>query len=123
MAPTTSNAAKALQQNRQRPAAGPRQIIPAIPLSFVQKRQKSQSAKPKEEITVSSPPPPVVDEPSPSPTIQPEMAVVNGSTRDQSESLDEGTNESASMSALETPATEEGATESTVASVHESLGK
>ncbi|TVY58455.1 hypothetical protein LCER1_G001718 [Lachnellula cervina] len=121
MAPTTSNAAKALQQNRQRPAAGPRQIIPAIPLSFVQKRQKSQSAKPKEEITVSSPPPPVVDEPSPSPTIQPEMAVVNGSTRDQSESLDEGTNESASMSALETPATEEGATESTVASVHESL--
>ncbi|TVY32669.1 hypothetical protein LSUB1_G007795 [Lachnellula subtilissima] len=121
MAPTTSNAAKALQQNRQRPAAGPRQIVPAIPLSFVQKRQKSQSAKPKQEIAVSpAPPPPVVDEPSPSPTIQPEMAVVNGSTRDQSENLEEGTNDSASVSA-----TEEGATESTVAqteaSVHESL--
>jgi len=123
MAPTTSNAAKALQQNRQRPAAGPRQIVPAIPLSFVQKRQKSQSAKPKEEIAVPPPPPPpVVDEPSPSPTIQPEMAVVNGSTRDQSEILEEGTNDSASVSA-----TEEAATESTVAqteaSVHESLGK
>jgi hypothetical protein len=124
MESTASNSAKALQQNRQRPAVPKqKQIVPAIPLSFVQRRQKSQPApaKPKEEIAVS--PPPVVDEPSPSPTIQPEVAVVNGST--QSENL-EDTNESASTSAPETPATEEETTESAVAqseaSVHESLG-
>lgn len=42
MAPT-SNTAKGLQQNRVRPVV-PRTVVPAIPLPFVQKRQKQQEA-------------------------------------------------------------------------------
>ncbi len=41
---TISNSAKGLQQNRLRPAV-PRPIIPAIPLPYIQKRQKQQAER------------------------------------------------------------------------------
>jgi hypothetical protein len=65
MATTTNHvAARALQQNRPRPAL-PKNVVPAIPLPFIQKRQQQQAARrAKEEaakleiMKASSPTPP-----------------------------------------------------------------
>jgi hypothetical protein len=60
MAPI-NNSAKALQQNRPRPAVA-KAIVPAIPLTYVQKRQKQQIARAKVEPEEVLPASPVVAE-------------------------------------------------------------
>ncbi|EHL03181.1 hypothetical protein M7I_0691 [Glarea lozoyensis 74030] len=78
MAPI-NNSAKALQQNRPRPAV-PKAIVPAIPLTYVQKRQKQQAARAKIEREEAPPASPIVAE-SPAPTSPiSETVVVNGSS-------------------------------------------
>jgi hypothetical protein len=100
MAPV-GNSAKALQQNRPRPAV-PRAIIPAIPLPYVQKRQQQQEAaraKAREEAAAT----PVVETPS-SPTlpaIEATPTIVNGS----SENAPEKAEEIAELSSPAAPAT------------------
>jgi len=78
MAPA-SNSAKALQQNRSRPAV-PRAVVPAIPLPYIQKRQQQDAAraKAKEEVVA----PTFVQTPTSSPssiTTNITPAIVNGS--------------------------------------------
>jgi hypothetical protein len=105
MAPA-SNSAKALQQNRPRPAL-PRTVVPAIPLPYIQKRQQQEAtrAKAKEEATAPS----VVETPTPSsPTtiaanITP--AIVNGSSDGHATEKPEETTEPASPITPATPAT------------------
>ncbi len=102
MAPA-SNSAKALQQNRPRPAV-PRAVVPAIPLPYIQKRQQQEAAraKAKEEVTV----PTVVETPTPSsPTTTASPAIVNGSSNGHSAAKPEGTTEPTSPITPATPAT------------------
>ncbi|CAG8961213.1 hypothetical protein HYFRA_00013269 [Hymenoscyphus fraxineus] len=71
------NAARAVQQNRPRPTAAKNIIVPAIPLAYVQKRQKQSAAhtKAKIEQPVASNPPVVEFLPaSPSPILEPAAA-------------------------------------------------
>src|SRR5271155_601589 len=60
MAPT-SNSAKAVQQNRPRPAV-PKAIVPAIPLPYIQKRKQQVAAREKAKEEASTPP--LVETPS-----------------------------------------------------------
>lgn len=112
MAATSSKAAKA-----SRPAA-PKQVVPAIPLSFAQRRKKSQpvAAKPKEEV-VDSPPP--VDEPSLSSKTQSEVTTpaVNDSQEQHTSEISEETIESVSPSTPATPSAEDEAAEKDVVDV------
>lgn len=75
------NSAKALQQNRPRPTA-PRAIVPAVPLTYVQKRPKHQaiSAKPKaqEDGNQAAPAAAVEDGKSSLPNTEAKPAVTNG---------------------------------------------
>ncbi|RDL41869.1 uncharacterized protein BP5553_01848 [Venustampulla echinocandica] len=75
------NSAKALQQNRPRPTV-PRPIVPAVPLTYVQKRPKHQvtSAKPKaqEDGVQAAPSATVVDEQPSSPITEATPAITNG---------------------------------------------
>jgi hypothetical protein len=78
MAPI-NNSAKALQQNRPRPAI-PKAIVPAIPLTYVQKRQTQQVVRAKvqqEEVLPASPP--VAESPAPASPIS-ETVVANGTS-------------------------------------------
>ncbi|TVY76068.1 hypothetical protein LSUE1_G008018 [Lachnellula suecica] len=130
MAPTTTpnNSAKSLQQNRLRPAV-PKQTVPAVPLTFGQRRQKQQAVrtKPQEEVAASAPPA-VLNEPSPPPTPQHQPDIdkkveINGTPKNHITENTEGTNESAASWTPATPATETDGTDSvlaaTEASVHE----
>ena len=55
MAPATAPA-KALQQNRLRPAI-PRAVVPVIPLPYVQKRQQQEAARARAKEEFAAPPP------------------------------------------------------------------
>ncbi|KAH8665872.1 hypothetical protein BGZ60DRAFT_432052 [Tricladium varicosporioides] len=106
MAPT-SNPAKALQQNRPRPAV-PKTIEPAIPLTYVQKRQRQQVARTKakeEEL----PPTPVAEEPaSPAPVTEINTIAPNELVEKKAhEPETPATTESTLSSLPETPAAEE----------------
>ena len=80
MAPTT-NSAKALQQNRPRPAV-PRAVVPAIPLPYIQKRQQQDAARAKAKEEAAAPT--VVETPTPSSpastTENTAPAIANGSS-------------------------------------------
>jgi hypothetical protein len=81
MAPA-SNSAKALQQNRPRPAV-PRAVVPAIPLPYVQKRQQQEAARARAREEAATPT--VVETPAPSSpastTAHISPAIVNGSSK------------------------------------------
>ena len=111
MAPTTSNAAKSLQQNRPRPAV-PKSVLPAVPKSFEQRRPKQQQAVVRLEPQEEAASPAFVDEPSPSPpTPQPqpnfETVETNGAPKDEEPEKLEDKSESVPSSAIVTPATED----------------
>lgn len=98
MAPA-SNSAKALQQNRPRPAV-PRTVVPAIPLPYVQKRQQQEVARARAREQASTPT--VVETPAASSptstTTQITPAVVNGSSeRPVAEKLEESTEPASPM--------------------------
>jgi hypothetical protein len=105
MAPA-SNSAKALQQNRPRPAV-PRTVVPAIPLPYIQKRQQQDAAraKAKEQAAV----PTTVETPEPSSpcstTAHISPAIANGSSERSTAEKPEEHIESASPMTPATPAT------------------
>lgn len=93
MAPN-NHSAKVLQQNRVRPVV-PRPVLPALPLSYVQKRQKESVARAKLQQDEDAVQPKVVDAPievpSPTTTLQTtgEPSEVNGTPEDGSEKAEE----------------------------------
>jgi hypothetical protein len=105
MAPAT-NSAKALQQNRPRPAV-PRTVVPAIPLPYIQKRQQQEAARAKAREQAATPT--VVESPAPSspssPNAQIAPAIVNGSSEQQIAERPEEATQPASPITPATPAT------------------
>ncbi|KAE9376995.1 hypothetical protein N431DRAFT_542445 [Stipitochalara longipes BDJ] len=105
MAPA-SNSAKALQQNRPRPAV-PRTVVPAIPLPYVQKRQQQEAARARAREEAAAPT--VVETPAPSSpastTAHTSPAIVNGSSKEQIAERPEESTEVASPTTPATPAT------------------
>jgi hypothetical protein len=103
MAPAT-NSAKALQQNRPRPAV-PRAVVPAIPLPYIQKRQQQEAARAKaREQAATLVESPVPSSPS-SPNAQIAPAIVNGSSEQQIAERPEEITQPASPITPATPAT------------------
>jgi hypothetical protein len=104
MAPA-SNSAKALQQNRPRPAVS-RTVVPAIPLPYVQKRQQQEAARAKAREQAATPT--VVETPEPSSpsstTAHISPAIVNGSSERSTVEKPEEHTESASPMTPATPA-------------------
>ena len=105
MAPAT-NSAKALQQNRPRPAV-PRTVVPAIPLPYIQKRQQQEAARAKAREQAATPI--VVESPAPSsPSSQNAQitpAIANGSSEQQIAEKQEETTQPASPITPAPPAT------------------
>ena len=105
MAPAT-NSAKALQQNRPRPAV-PRTVVPAIPLPYVQKRQQQEAARARAREEAAAPT--VVETPEPSSpastTAHISPAIVNGSSKSHAAERAEESTEVASPTTPATPAT------------------
>lgn len=121
MAP--SNSAKALQQNRQRPRA-PKRVVPAVPLTFEQRRQKQLAARvqPVEE-TAPPPAPAVTAEAVPSsPQVDdnPATEADGAPEAGPAESVAEVTESTTSSELVATPLTEdEAAQRSPTQSLHE----
>jgi hypothetical protein len=105
MAPA-SNSAKALQQNRPRPAV-PRTVVPAIPLPYVQKRQQQEAARARAREEAATPT--VVETPAPSSpastTAHISPAIVNGSSKGPTAGRPEESTEVGSPATPAAPAT------------------
>lgn len=103
MAPATASA-KALQQNRPRPAA-PRTVVPVIPLPYIQKRQQQDAARAKAKEEAAAPPPVVEAPRSSTPPHHAEITppIANGSSDGQVSENSEEAIEPASPSVVASP--------------------
>ncbi|KAF4637780.1 hypothetical protein G7Y89_g299 [Cudoniella acicularis] len=107
---STVSSIKVLQENRRLRPAVPKTIVPAIPLTYVQKRQKQQAAraKAKEEEAPPTPITPVLEEPAPeAPVAEIEPVATNGSPDIQVHEQTEENDEFVQASAPDTPSLEE----------------
>ncbi len=103
MAPATTPA-KALQQNRPRPAV--RTVVPVIPLPYIQKRQQQEAARAKAKDEAAAPPAVVETPHSPTEsTAEITPPIANGSSDGQSSEKAEEAIEPASPSVVATPST------------------